>query len=285
MDDEGYVRGRVLHVPRVDRTVTPVVHELALYLAEITHANRNREVVDDLLVLDGPVYPKGLLTWAERDPELQELLAAEEQPQQIIERYVDMVEHFADRGVPLIGFVKTPVSRQVTRTIREKEGSAPWVNDAAFFSQVLAPDPPGTGAADRDTSALTFTNWFVSRGGTDGALSALSVPYDIERERDPADYEVTFCMLYDPRTDTVYRVESPAVFTRDPELRERLTRHVLTAVATERGPPLAVRKADQLARISRRETAALREALERAFDSELDTNYGDERAAKWGLDG
>jgi hypothetical protein len=111
------------------------------------------------------------------------------------------------------------------------------------------------------------------------------VPYDIERERDPADYEVTFCMLYDPRTDTVYRVESPAVFTRDPDLRERLTRHVLTSVATERGPPLAVRKADQLARISRRETAALREALERAFDSELDTNYGDERAAKWGLDG
>jgi hypothetical protein len=285
MDDEGYVRGRVLHVPRVDRSVTPVVHELALYLAEITHANRNREIVDDLLVLDGPVYPKGLLTWAERDPELQQLLSTEEQPQTIIERYVGMVEHFADRGVPLIGFVKTPVSRQVTRTIREKEGSAPWVNDAAFFSQVLTPDAYGTDGADRDTSSLTFTNWFVSRGGTDGALSAPSVPYDIQRERDPADYEVTFCMLYDPRTDTVYRVESPAVFTRDEELRERLTRHVLKSVATERGPPLAVRKADQLARISRQETVALREALERAFDSELDTNYGDERAAKWGLDG
>jgi len=285
MDDEGYVRGRVLHVPRVDRSVTPVVHELALYLAEITHANRNREIVDDLLVLDGPVYPKGLLTWAERDPELQQLLSTEEQPQTIIERYVGMVEHFADRGVPLIGFVKTPVSRQVTRTIREKEGSAPWVNDAAFFSQVLTPDAYGTDGADRDTSSLTFTNWFVSRGGTDGALSTPSVPYDIQRERDPADYEVTFYMLYDPRTDTVYRVESPAVFTRDEELRERLTRHVLKSVATERGPPLAVRKADQLARISRQETVALREALERAFDSELDTNYGDERAAKWGLDG
>ncbi|PSP96982.1 nuclease [Halobacteriales archaeon QS_4_70_19] len=285
MDDEGYVRGRVLHVPRVDRSVTSVVHELALYLAEITHANRNREIVDDLLVLDGPVYPKGLLTWAERDPELQQLLSTEEQPQTIIERYVGMVEHFADRGVPLIGFVKTPVSRQVTRTIREKEGSAPWVNDAAFFSQVLTPDAYDTDGADRDTSSLTFTNWFVSRGGTDGALSAPSVPYDIQRERDPADYEVTFCMLYDPRTDTVYRVESPAVFTRDEELRERLTRHVLKSVATERGPPLAVRKADQLARISRQETVALREALERAFDSELDTNYGDERAAKWGLDG
>ncbi len=284
MDDEGFVRGRVLHVPRVDRTVTPVVHELALYLAEITHAYRNREVVDDLLVLDGPVYPKGLLTWADRDPELQELLAAEEQPQEIIGQYVRMVEHFAERGVPLIGFVKTPVSRQVTRTIREKEGSAPWVNDAAFFSQVLAPDTYGTDERERDTSSLTFTNWFTSRGGTDGALSAPSVPYDIQRERDPADYEVTFCMLYDPRTDTVYRVESPAVFTRDPDLRERLTRHVLKSVATERGPPLAVRKADQLARISRRETVALREALERAFDSELDTNYGDERAAKWGLE-
>ncbi|MFB6206653.1 MAG: DNA double-strand break repair nuclease NurA [Haloglomus sp.] len=284
MDDEGYVRGRVLHVPRVDRTVTPVVHELALYLAEITHATSNRDIVDDLLVLDGPVYPKGLLTWADRDPELQELLAAEEQPQRIIGRYVEMVEHFAEQNVPIVGFVKTPVSRGITRTIREKEDSAPWVNDAAFFSQVLAPDDYGTSQNGRDTASLTFTNWFVSRSGTDGALSRPSVPYDIERERDPADYEVTFCMLYDPRTDTVYRVESPAVFTRDADLRERLTRHVMKSVATERGPPLAVQKADQLARISRRETVALREALERAFDSELDTNYGDERQAKWGLE-
>jgi hypothetical protein len=285
MDDEGYVRGRVLQVPRVDRSVTPVVHELALYLAEITHANQNRDIVDDLLVLDGPVYPKGLLTWAERDPELRQLLDTEEQPRTIIERYVDMVEHFAARGVPLIGFVKTPVSRQVTRTIREKEGNAPWVNDAAFFSQVLDPGGYGPEGYEPETGVLTFTSWFVSRGGTDGALSAHSVPFDIERERDPADYEVTFFMLYDPRTDTVYRVESPAVFTRDPDLRERLTRHVLTSVATERGPPLAVAKADQLARISRRETVALREALERAFDSELDTNYGDDRQAKWGLEG
>ena len=285
MDDEGFVRGRVLHVPRVDRSVTPVVHELALYLAEITHAFENREIVDDLLVLDGPVYPKGLLTWAERDPELQELLAAEEQPQEIIGQYVRMVEHFAERNVPLLGFVKTPVSRQITRTIRSKEGSAPWVNDAAFFSQVLEPGAYGREGFERDTGLLTFTDWFVSRGGTDGALSAPSVPYDIRRERDPADYEVTFFMLYDPRTDTVYRVESPAVFTRDPDLRERLTRHVLKSVAAERGPPLAVAKADQLAKISQRETLALREALERAFDSELDTNYGDDRQAKWGLDG
>ncbi|MFC7153913.1 DNA double-strand break repair nuclease NurA [Halomarina halobia] len=279
MEDGGYVRQRVLHAPRVSRYEAAVVHELALYLAESEHACTNADVVDDLLLLDGPIYPKGLLNWANREPELATLLAEDERPRDVIENYLRLVETFVEREVPLAGFVKTPISRAITRTVRKGSGNAPWVNDAAFFSQVLERREEVDGEWERRTDALTFTNWFVSRGGADRELSTLGDTFGLDREFDPAAYEVTFCVVYDPRTDVVYRVEAPAAFTRDEALRERLLLQVLKGVAVERGPPKAVAKADSLARIGRAETVALQEALEEAFDTERDTDYDDDR---WG---
>ena len=278
MEDEGYVQSRLLHVPMVDRSVTPVVHELALYLAEVEHATKQAELVEDLLVMDGPIYPKGLLTWENRDSELAELLAGEQTPRRIIERYVRLVERFLDAGVPVVGFVKTPVTGLITRTVREREGQAPWVNDATFFSKVLERGAYEDDGWARDGDSLTFTNWFVSRGRADHAIP--EGRHDITLERPPEDYEVTFCMVYDPRTDTVYRIEAPRAVTRDEERREAITMQILKDVAVERGPPPAVAKADSLASISRKETAALRRALEGAFGSELDTTYDDDR---WGV--
>ncbi|WP_254546017.1 DNA double-strand break repair nuclease NurA [Halomarina pelagica] len=280
VDDGGYVRQRVLHAPRVSRYEAAVVHELALYLAESEHACTNADVVDDLLLMDGPIYPKGLLNWTNRQPELADLLAEDERPRDVVENYLRLVERFVARDVPLAGFVKTPVSRSITRTVRRGAGNAPWVNDAAFFSQVLERREEVDGEWERRTDALTFTNWFVSRGGADRALSTLGDAFGLERELDPADYEVTFCVVYDPRTDVVYRVEAPAAFTRDEDRRERLLLQVLKGVAVERGPPKAVAKADSLARIGRTETTAIQEALERAFETERDTDYDAER---WGV--
>jgi hypothetical protein len=279
MDDAGYVRQRLLHVPTTDRSMTAVVHELALYLAEVTHATDNAAVVEDLLVMDGPIYPKGLLTWERRDPELAELLAESETPQGVIQSYVELVESFVERDVPLVGFVKNPASRLVTRTVREKQGNSPWLNDAAFFSQLLERGHFDEGTWVRETDELTYTNWFVSRGATDGALASPDTLSGIDRQLDHDKYEVTFAMVYDPRTDTIYRIEAPRYFTDDPDTRRALTRQLLKGIAAERGPPEAVGKADSLARIGSRETAALREALEAAFDSEIDTDYDDDR---WG---
>ncbi len=73
----------------------------------------------------------------------------------------------------------------------------------------------------------------------------------IERSLDPEDYEVTFFVLYDPRSDLVFRVEAPYAFTKDPECRTKLTRQILHDVAREQGPPLAIGKADELAKIDR----------------------------------
>jgi hypothetical protein len=277
--DDGYARKRILHAPRVDRYEQTVVHALALYLAESEHAITQADVVDDLLVLDGPIYPTGLLKWGEREPELRRLLTEEKQPQDVVANYLDLVETFAQRDVPLVGFVKNSASKAITRTLRSTDLGAPWVNDDAFFRRVLERvDADG----DVETGHLTFTNWFRSRVGTDGMLcdGSLSVAHD--RRLEESSYEVTFFVVYDPRDDLVYRIEAPYYFTSDPDRRAALTTHMLSEVAGERGPPLAVGKADELARIDRQGKKTLRRRIEREFDTSEQETYNDKR---WNVTG
>jgi len=277
LDDEGYARRRVLQVPRVDRYEQTVVHALALYMAESRHALDQAEVVSDLLVLDGPIYPTGLLKWRERDPELQTLLTGADLPRQVIGHYLELVETFVARDVPVVGFVKNSAAKAITRVLREALG-APWVDDDAFFRQVLERrDDDG----DRRTDALTFTNWFRSRVGTDAMVADLdALAIDREQTLPLAAYEVTFMVVYDPRDDLVYRVEAPAAVTADDATREDLTDQILRGVAARRGPPEAVGKADALARIDRQGKEALRERIEREFDTRRQRRYDDKR---WGL--
>ena len=277
MDDEGYARQRVLQTPRVDRYEQDVVHALALYLAESEHALEQADVVEDLLVLDGPVYPTGLLQWADHDPELAELLVKED-VLAVVENYVRLVETFVERDVPLIGFVKSTGSKALTRAVRKSQGQAPWANDAAFFEKLLARRDDG---GELLTDALTCTNWFRSRLGTDRPLSTDGDALGINRELDPAAYEVTFFVVYDPREDLLYRVEAPYGVTRDDDTRDAITRQVLADVAAERGPPLSVAKADELARIGKEEKSALREKIEERLDSDRQREYNDVR---WGAE-
>ena len=277
MDDEGYVRQRALHAPRVDRYEQKVVHALALYLAESEHALTNAEVVEDLLVLDGPLYPTGLLKWTEHGTELADLLAEDQRPRDVVANYVALVERFVERDVPLVGFVKNSTSKAITRVVRDR-GNAPWANDSAFFTRVLTRrDDHG----ERLTDALTFTNWFRSRVGTDATMAADGDVLGIERSLDPEAYEVTFFVVYDPRDDLLYRVEAPYAFTRDERTRERLRMQVLRDVAAEEGPPLAVAKADELAHIDRGAKAQLRGRIEDAFEADRQREYDDKR---WGVD-
>ncbi len=274
-DDRGYARRRVLDAPQVDRFEQRVVHALALYLAESDHALMNADAVEDLLVLDGPIYPTGLLRWADRDTELAELLAEDDRPKSVVGNYVELVERFVSKDVPLVGFVKSSSRKPLTRAIRKKT-AAPWTSDSAFFRHILERrDDDG----DRQTDALTCTNWFRSRAGTDGMMAADGDALDIDRELAPEAYEVTFFVVYDPRTDLVFRVEAPYAFTRDPERRERLTRQLLHDVAAEQGPPLAVAKADELASIDRQGSEELTRRIEREFEMDRDASYNDLR---WG---
>ncbi|MFC4357196.1 DNA double-strand break repair nuclease NurA [Halobium salinum] len=274
--DDEYGRLRVLHAPRVNRYAEGVVHALSLYLAESSHARHCAGAVDDLLVLDGPLYPKELLNWQDRDAELAEL-AREAKPRAIVENYVRLVEEFVERDVPLCGFVKNPSAKLITRSLDDRDVEAPWVDDTAMFTRLLERRSGG----ERDTTDLTFTSWFVSRGGSDRTLAADGDALGIERELEPDSYEVTFFVVYDPREDLCYKVEAPYAFTKDEERREALTTQILHDVAATRGPPPAVAKADELARISAAEKAALRRKFEERFDSELLRTYDDSR---WGAE-
>jgi len=277
MDDKGYARKRILQAPRVDRFEQHVVHVLSLYLAESHHALTQAEVVEDLLVLDGPLYPKGLLEWKGRDSRLEDLLAEGTRPRDVAANYLRLIERFVEREVPLIGFVKSPTTRTITRAVRSKTGNAPWVNDTAFFKGVLERRVDG----ERRTDELTFTNWFLSRGGPDRVFSTAGDALGLDRELDPRTYETAFFVVYDPRVDLLFRVETPYAFARDPDLRERIRRQVLKGVALNRGPPESVAKADELARISREEKATLQEALERTLDSDREREYDEQR---WGIE-
>jgi hypothetical protein len=282
LDDDGYARRRLLQVPRVDRFEQTVVHALALYLAESEHALEQADLVSDLLVLDGPVYPTGLLKWADRDPELERLLTDAAQPRDVLANYLDLVETMVARDVPVVGFVKNSASKALTRALRGSIGT-PWVDDAAFFRQVLERvDADG----ERETDTLTFTGWFRSRLGTDALVAPgtrggrPAIDLDHDPALDPAAYEVTFFVVYDPRDDLVYRVEAPYAVTRDDAVREQLTTQVLSEVAAERGPPKAVGKADSLASIDRQGKETLKDRIEREFETERRRDFDEQR---WGL--
>ncbi|TYL40089.1 nuclease [Natronococcus pandeyae] len=281
--DEEYSRSRVVKVPPLPQFAEGIVHALALYFAESTHARDHAADVEDLLVLDGPLYPRGLLRWADQHPDLADFLIEDPRPTTVLENYVRLVEEFVDRDVPLVGFVKNPATRVITRAVKAKGGDAPWTDDSALFTRLLEQgeyvDDVEGDRWERDTSSLTYTNWFRSRGGVDRPLSAEGDALGVDREHPREEYEVTFFVIYDPRDDLIYRIEAPYAFTRDPETRERLTMQLLQNVAVAHGPPTIIEKADELARISSSEKASLRETLETRFETSQDRSYDDHR---WG---
>jgi hypothetical protein len=278
--DPGYGRMTVNVAPRVNAYAERIVHALSLYYAESEHALQHAGDVDDLLVLDGPLYPKQIFNWKARESELR-TVTEESQPRAIVQNYVDLVERFVEREVPLIGFVKNPISKFVTKTLADEHRKddrqvpdPPWVDDTAMFVRLLERHD-SDGARHRDD--LTFTSWFVSRGGADETLAGDRNPFDVDRALPPERYEVTFFVVYDPRDDLLFKIEAPRAFTDDSDVRERLTSYVLSEVALNRGPPTAVAKADELARISNEERQALKELFERDFDSDVRATYDDVR--------
>ncbi|WP_122088878.1 DNA double-strand break repair nuclease NurA [Halalkalicoccus subterraneus] len=273
--DEGYSRRRILLLRDIERRryTEATVHALSLYLAESEHALANADGINDLLILDGPLYPKGLLSWRDRAPELAEQLE-EETPRQVVASYARLVEGFLDRNVPLAGFVKNPAAKRITNAVSERTPT-PWTDDAALFVRLLEQRAEG----ERVRDELTYTNWFVSRGGTDRTFAEDGDALGLERHHPAADYEVTFFAIYDPRDDVLYTVEAPYGVTKDAGMREALQTQMLSEVAVRRGPPEAVAKADELARISAREKESLRRMIEGELDTELSRTYDDLR---WG---
>ncbi|UWG48828.1 NurA 5'-3' nuclease [Halanaeroarchaeum sp. HSR-CO] len=278
--DAGHGRGRVVHTAALARDQERVVHGLALYLAESHHALENADRVDDLLVLDGPLYPKQTVHWLDRHGTLADLVSEDDLVEEVVANYLRLVERFVERDVPLVGFVKSPQSQALIRTVRERGRPTPWATDSAFFARVLERRERHGDTFERVRDELTWTNWFRSRLGADGVFSGENRDIGVDRRLDPPAYEVVFFVVYDPRTDLVFKVELPAAFAERPAVRNAVERWAVGAVAAERGPPGPVAKADELARIDRGQKRELTRRLERGFDTEVDTNYDRER---WGI--
>ncbi|MFB6132524.1 MAG: DNA double-strand break repair nuclease NurA [Halanaeroarchaeum sp.] len=278
--DEGYGRARLVHAADLARDQERIVHGLALYLAESHHALEHADAVDDLLVLDGPLYPKGIVHWLDRYGTLADLVNEDDLIEEVVGNYLELVERFVEREVPLVGFVKSPQSQALIRALRESGRATPWASDAAFFASVLERRERSGGEFERVRQDLTWTNWFRSRLGADGVFAGVDGDIGVDRRLDSAAYEVLFFVIYDPRTDLVFKVELPATFATDEAIRSSIERWAVSAVAAARGPPEAVGKADELARIDRGQKQELTRRLERGFDTEVDANYDRHR---WGI--
>ncbi|KZN25452.1 nuclease [Haladaptatus sp. R4] len=271
---------RIVHAPRQDDFEQDIVHALALYRAESRHALDHAEDVTEFLLLDGPMYPKGLLRWRDRGKILPDLFEESGQVRTILQNYVELVETFAEREVPLAGFVKNISAKSIIRTLRDTERiNTPWVHDAAFFSQVLERGEVVDGEYERLTDDLTLTNWFVSRAGSDDFFGGTEAADYIDRRFAPEQYELTFCVIYDPRRDLLFKIEAPRIFTDDETCRRRIERQILKEIAVSRGPPTVISKADSLAQIGRNSRDSLITSFERSFDTKLDENYNNVR---WG---
>ncbi|USZ67637.1 DNA double-strand break repair nuclease NurA [Halorussus salilacus] len=269
------------HLPK-SQYEEDVVHALALYLAESSHALEHAESVSEFLLLDGPIYPKGVLRWYYRSTALTDLFRDSEDVARILQNYVELVETFVERDVPLAGFVKNVSAKSIVRTLKRSSDFAPvpWAHDAGLFAQILERRERVDGEFERLTDDLTLTNWFVSTAGTDDFFNDPDNDL-VERELDPEQYRVTFCIVYDPRRDLVFKVEAPYAVTEDEGTRRKIERQILQEVALQRGPPRAISKADELAAIDRGSAESLVKSFEESLDTELDRNYN---AVRWGRD-
>ncbi|MDZ7688279.1 MAG: DNA double-strand break repair nuclease NurA [Halobacteriales archaeon] len=267
--DEASADGRVVQAPRDTDNARESAHVFALYLSESTHLGKTYEEADDLLYLDGPLYPLGLLRWHDIDP----TFGRSDLTGEIASNYFGTYERALEDSVPVVGFVKNPSCSRVVRRLRDIGPPVPWSNDAGFFRHFLTPEA-GEGAEKEGAGGdLTFTNWFVSRFYAD---ELFEIAPELETERD--DLLPAVMYVHDPRHGTVHRAEAPLGFVRDEETREEITRQTLKEVALSR-VPRAVAKADALARVTNDQRESLVRRFEEALGTVEETTYDRDR---WG---
>ncbi len=261
--DGDAAEGHVVQVPaRLQRLQNEVVHGYALYLAESRHALANLDEVDDLLFLDGSLYPKGVVKWV---GEGEDVVGDCALTWEVLENYTRLVERAVEKETPVVGFVKNTSSAQVVRAF----DGCPWMDDASFFRRALSDGGEG----------LTYSNWFLSEFLVDRGDPFASHPAEwVDGDLDAEDYRPCFMVVRDPRDDLVLKAEAPYAFVRDDAIRGKLTRQLLKEVALN-GAPRAVSKADALARVERGQRKELLRALEESLGVERDRGFDEER---WG---
>lgn len=274
--DNGYGRSRLLAAPNVDREEDTAVHTLALASAEIDHALTHLDPTDELVIMDGSVYPASVLHWEDRDGELKQRLYSERTSTDVIERSARLVDACFAQDTAIVGFVKNWTARGLISALREAgvyEGTSmsPWPTDYALFQQLLSD-------VESDVEpALRWTSWFRSDLGVGSAMATAIDRLGIETEAPSEAFELATMVVFDPRENVVFRVEAPMGVVADSTTREAVTAHILTGIAIKSGPPPTLAKADSLASIGRHERRQLRQDLAVALDTRPLRRYDDVR--------
>ncbi|MEA1984468.1 MAG: DNA double-strand break repair nuclease NurA [Euryarchaeota archaeon] len=273
--DDGSGRSKIVRIqPGLLQTrISRLVHNIALYLAESEHIlwMMDRFTEDSLLIMDGPIYPKQLMYWmvVESD-EVQ--IRYDPYARQILQNYIDIMDHHLENRIPLIGFVKNPEDMQIIRTLRKRDdmGDIPWLMDAQFFKSILKP------RHSEKNRYITYTNWFMQPNQFYESMMATTSPLMEERltHRFPKeDYSLTFFMVHVPSMNVMFKIESPYGLTRDEDMRETITRKVLYDIAIN-GIPETLSKADTLAKVRLVER---RQIIDQFKELTMDTKYNDIR--------
>jgi hypothetical protein len=307
--DEGLGRAKLVTIApdELKRKAPDMVHSLAMYLAESEHILfiKDRIKPESFFIMDGPIYPKQLMYWIVLDDE-EVRIRQNDNARQILQNYIDIMDHFLKNRRPLIGLVKNPTDVQIMDSVRKKKDlfDLPWTLDAQFFRKVLSPEKldkiheqehsegnlrnnmrnsrNGRHNGSRNTY-ITYTNWFLQPNrfyekllnGTSPLAAGDVLQQQLRHVFSPEDYALCFFMLYVQSTDVVFKVEAPYGLIKDDFLRTQITKKVLFDVSLHEFP-LTLTKADHLAKIRKVE----REEIDKFFENmNPDITYNDTR---WG---
>ncbi|MCU4975834.1 DNA double-strand break repair nuclease NurA [Halobacteria archaeon AArc-m2/3/4] len=282
--EQNGVEGEIVRIPEMrQRTnVTSILTSTVQRLAEGQHARRCLDAVDGPLFLDGSVYPLSVMYWTLLERSGQGAPVGNwDLPTDVIENYIAVIDDCYERGVPVLGVVKTSSMGELTESLRAKikandlrgpHGTlrdVPWLRDNQFIGEVLR---------DPSLDHLTYTSWFVQtdvelRGESFDLLEAVSDELSHGR---PDDYQRAFCYVRTPKTGNVFRIETPALFLTDDDRRDQIRLKALKEIAHQSDVPRAIARADRIARISPDNRETIRDALqtvEPAFDYNRDGRW------------
>ncbi len=290
--DNTMIMTKLSNPPHENEILESVLHATALYLSEGSHALKWANSVKDILILDGPIFPVALLGWHHFNTALENFLFANGPSRRALKAYIDLIDSFVkpiiadEPSPPLIGFVKRPRSTTIKSTFNRlpsKMNSFIWPHDSSFFKQILSShvSPQVRKRATTNNSDLVYTNWFISKSGIASLFGNFLIDHEFSgvARPDHSAYDLTFFMIYDPRIDVVFRVESPYAFSRNPSMREKIENFIFKEMAIHKGTLSTINKADHLSRMSNPEKESIGKLLAAHFHTRIDVNYN---CIRWG---
>ncbi|NIT76241.1 MAG: DNA double-strand break repair nuclease NurA, partial [Thermoplasmata archaeon] len=156
--EEGLVGLWRVHITRdyLRRDVDHVVKGLADSASEARHARRMAARLslgkDDLLILDGNIFPIGLYYYLIGEGNRFEIdLVSNGGAITILEGHLRLAELAAEQGAAYVGINKTPRTRYLLNCLHEE---GPWAEDRQFIRALFWGLPK---------DELGWTNWFIQR--------------------------------------------------------------------------------------------------------------------------